>query len=171
MTPHPAPRSSGATPPGDAAHSADFPHRARVGPLLLLAHRRAARAFADALRPLGIEARHYGVLSALGSQGPMSQRQLIDRIRADKSSMVRTVDDLESLGLALRRPHPADRRAYAVELTDHGREVLDRADHLAEQTVEHLLSCLPPSDGDTLCGLLATFVAAGVGDGADTGSA
>jgi MarR family transcriptional regulator, lower aerobic nicotinate degradation pathway regulator len=171
MTPDPAPRSSGATPPGDVAPSADLPHRPWVGLLLLLAHRRATRTFAEALSPLGIEAKHYGVLSVLGRQGPVSQRQLIDHTHADKSSMVRTVDDLESLGLAVRRTHPADRRAHAVGLTDRGREVLERADHLAEQTAAHLLSCLPPSDSETLCGLLATFVAAGVDAGAATGSA
>src|SRR5689334_20737814 len=73
---------------------------ARIGPLLRLAQRRAARTFSEALRPLGVEGRHYGVLLNLAKHGPLSQRQLIDLTGSDKSAMVRTVDDLEARGLA-----------------------------------------------------------------------
>src|SRR5690348_11745844 len=97
--------------------SADEQHPAQIGPLLRLAQRRAALAFAPALRPLGIEGRHYGVLLNLARQGPLNQRSLMDLTGSDKSTMVRTIDDLEHRGLAVRRPSPADRRAHAVELT------------------------------------------------------
>ena len=96
----------------------DIPH------LLRLAHRRAASSSAAALRPFGMDDRHLGVLRALGRLGPSSQRRLVDTLGTDKSSMVRTVDDLERLGLVWRAPATGDRRAYAVELTPAGRDLL-----------------------------------------------
>ena len=103
-----------------SASSAPGTGPARVGPLLRLAQRRAARTFSEALRPLGIEGQHYGVLLNLARHGALSQRQLIELTGSDKSSMVRTVDALEARGLAVRRPSPADRRAHAVEMTEEG---------------------------------------------------
>jgi DNA-binding MarR family transcriptional regulator len=40
------------------------------------------------------------------------------------------VDELESLGLARRRPHPTDRRAKLVEATDKGKEAARKADEI-----------------------------------------
>lgn len=148
MTSHATPRRAGGAQP------------TRIGPLLRLAHRRAAREFADALRPLAIEGRHYGVLLNLGRHGPLSQRQLIDRTGSDKSGMVRTVDDLEARGMVVRRPSPTDRRAYAVELTEEGRARLAEASHIADDVADRLLDCLDEDEQDALCAFLERFVAA-----------
>ncbi|MFF4121220.1 MarR family winged helix-turn-helix transcriptional regulator [Streptomyces sp. NPDC001714] len=133
---------------------------ARIGPLLRLAQRRAARTFAEALRPLGIEGRHYGVLLNLATHGPLSQRRLIELTGSDKSAMVRTVDDLEARGLAVRRPSPSDRRAYAVELTDQGRAAFVRASGISDEVGALLLGCLEDGDQELLCALLERFIAA-----------
>ncbi|MEU7058281.1 MarR family transcriptional regulator [Streptomyces sp. NPDC046197] len=133
---------------------------ARIGPLLRLAQRRAARTFTEALRPLGIEGRHYGVLLNLATHGPLSQRQLIDLTGSDKSAMVRTVDDLEARGLAVRRPSPADRRAYAVEMTDEGRASFADASRISGEVGARLLDCMEEDDQELLCALLERFVTA-----------
>lgn len=134
-----------------AVSSPPTPHEAsdtgrRVGFLLRLAHRKSALSFSDALRPLGIEGKHFGVLHQLAHAGPLSQRQLIDRLLGDKSSMVRTVDDLEKRGLAVRRPAAGDRRAHAVELTDEGRRVCAAAEQTARTAAETLLADFGPRD-------------------------
>lgn len=136
------------------------PRVPRIGLLLQLAHKRAARRFSEALDPLGIEGRHYGVLLNLTLSGPLSQRRLIDRTRSDKSSMVRTVDDLEALGLAVRRPDPADRRAHAVDITPAGRRVFGEATEIAERTAASLLDCFDAAEAEAFCALLTRFVAA-----------
>ncbi|MEU9401902.1 MarR family transcriptional regulator [Streptomyces sp. NPDC048242] len=146
-------------PPDSAPHPPGI-GRVRVGPLLRLAQRRAAHAFADALRPLDIEGRHYGVLLSLNAHGPLSQRRLIDLTGGDKSSMVRTVDDLETRGLAVRRPAPTDRRAYAVEITDRGRALFAEASVVADDVAARLLGHMDEDDQDLLCTLLERFVAA-----------
>ncbi|MEV5878369.1 MarR family transcriptional regulator [Streptomyces sp. NPDC052101] len=133
---------------------------ARIGPLLRLAQRRAARTFTEALRPLGIEGRHYGVLLNLATHGPLSQRQLIDLTGSDKSAMVRTVDDLEARGLAERRPSPADRRAYAVELTDEGKALFADASRISDEVGARLFECMEEDDQELLCVLLGRFITA-----------
>lgn len=134
----------------------------QIGPLLRRAQARAARSFSAALQPLGIEGRHYGVLLNLSLHGPLSQRQLIDLTSSDKSAMVRTVDDLEARGLVERRPSPVDRRAYAVELTEQGREVFTAAVEVADDVSRRLLACLDGDEQALLVGLLQRFADAGL---------
>lgn len=130
-----------------------------VGPLLRRAHARAARAFSAALRPLGIEGRHFGVLAAL-IDGPRTQRDLVEYVGSDRVSMMRIVDDLEARGLAIRRAVPGDRRLRAVELTDQGRAVFHDAETAARSTSEALLEHLDPDERATLIGLLERFIEA-----------
>jgi DNA-binding MarR family transcriptional regulator len=132
----------------------------RIGPLLRQAQRHSARTFAAALQPLGIEGRHYGVLYHVDLLGPLSQRRLMDLTGEDRSAMVRTMDDLERLGLAVRRPDPTDRRAHAVELTDAGRRVVVEASAIAEGVAGRMLEVFSPQERDALFLLLDRFVTA-----------
>ena len=126
--------------------------------LIRLAHRRVTAAIADALRPFDVEDRHVGVLRTLRRLGPLSQRQLIDALGSDKSAMVRTVDDLERQGFAWRAPAAGDRRAYAVELTPAGRDLLADAERIVDRVGAELLAGLSPAERDTLRELLRRFV-------------
>ena len=133
----------------------------QVGLLLRLAHQRAARSFRDALAPLGIDGRLFGVLSALGRLGPSTQARLIAELDADKSAMLRTVDDLEQRGLAERRVVPGDRRARVIALTASGQECLAAAEETARATSATLFSSIDPDELVILRDTLARFVAEG----------
>src|SRR5690606_7453931 len=99
---------------GDGGFAAD---RVGLGMLLAEAHNRSRQRLNEALRPLGINVRGLAVLLALPLYGPVSQRDLIDRLRIDKSAMVRIIDELEESGLVARERAPQDRRAYSIVLT------------------------------------------------------
>jgi DNA-binding MarR family transcriptional regulator len=135
------------------------PNLAQIGPLLRQAQRRTARAFAAALQPLGIEGRHFGVLFQLDLYGPLSQRRLMDLTGEDRSAMVRTIDDLERLGLAIRGPDAVDRRANAVELTQAGRQLRGQAGAIAEQVAADLLDVFTPEERGALFVLLERLAA------------
>src|ERR1700760_985886 len=90
--------------PGDASPFA-------LGLLLRRAHDRAAGALVEAIRPFGLELRHFAVLITLSTRGPLTQSALVSATSSDKASMVRVIDDLERAGLVIRRPVPGDRRA------------------------------------------------------------
>lgn len=130
-----------------------------LGLLLRRAHWRAAAVMSEALRPLGIELRHFAVLLVLVNRGPTQQRDLVDATGSDKAGIMRVVDDLERKGLAVRKPVPGDRRARAVEITPKGFELFDAAHMAAESLAERLVSMLGPGEAEYLTDLLTRFTA------------
>ncbi|KKD04200.1 MarR family winged helix-turn-helix transcriptional regulator [Streptomyces sp. WM6386] len=136
--------------PGDASPFA-------LGLLLRRAHWRAAAVMEEALRPLGIELRHFAVLIVLVDRGPTLQRDLVAATGSDKAGVMRVVDDLERKGLALRKAVPGDRRARAVEITAEGVELYDSAHVAAEPLAERLVVGLAPGEPERLMDLLTRF--------------
>ncbi|OBB96223.1 MarR family transcriptional regulator [Mycobacterium sp. 852002-30065_SCH5024008] len=130
-----------------------------LGLSLRRAHWRAAAVMSEALRPLGIELRHFAVLLVLVNRGPTEQRALVEATGSDKAGIMRVVDDLERKGLAVRKPVPGDRRVRAVEITPKGLEVFDAAHMAAEPLAERLVSMLGPGEAEQLTDLLTRFTA------------
>ena len=128
-----------------------------LGLLLRRAHRRVATAMAEALRPFGIELRHFAVLLVVVDRGPTEQRDLVEATGFDKAGIMRVVDDLEHKGLAVRKPVPGDRRVRAVEITKKGLELFDAAHVAAEPMAEQLVSALKPKEVEQLRNLLTRF--------------
>jgi MarR family transcriptional regulator, lower aerobic nicotinate degradation pathway regulator len=153
MTAH-APRQ--ATPPRATDRSGD-PLPFALGLLLRRAHWRAAAVMTEALRPLGIELRHFAVLIVLVNHGPTEQRDLVDATGSDKAGIMRVVDDLERMGLVVRKTVPGDRRARAVEITPQGVELFDAAHVAAEPLAERLVTQLGPGESERLRDLLTRF--------------
>jgi DNA-binding MarR family transcriptional regulator len=87
----------------------------------------AAGRFAQALEPLGIEPRHFGVLNRIASHEGESQQALGTRLGLHPTRVVFAVDELEERGLVERRRNPSDRRSNAIYLTADGRKLLTRA--------------------------------------------
>jgi DNA-binding MarR family transcriptional regulator len=97
----------------------------------------------------------YVVLSALARGKPGTQRALAQAIGYDKTRLIALLDRLHALGLVVREPDPADRRARQARLTDAG-----RARHAAIRTdiramEEELLRELEGDQRRTLRGALA----------------
>jgi DNA-binding MarR family transcriptional regulator len=85
-----------------------------------------ARLFGERLAPLGLEPRQFGMLSRLAANEGKSQQAIGDLMGLNPTRMVFLVDELERLGFVERQRNPADRRSYALYLTDQGREILRR---------------------------------------------
>ncbi|MGW5031904.1 MarR family winged helix-turn-helix transcriptional regulator [Streptomyces nigra] len=128
-----------------------------LGLLLRRAHWHAAAVMGEALRPLGIELRHFAVLIVLVNEGPTVQRDLVAATGSDKAGVMRVVDDLERKGLAVRRAVPGDRRARAVEITPEGLELFDAAHKAAGPLAENLVGGLMPGEAEQLTDLLTRF--------------
>ncbi|HEX3284898.1 MAG TPA: MarR family transcriptional regulator [Mycobacterium sp.] len=131
-----------------------------LGLLLRQAHWRAAAVMSEALRPLGIELRHFAVLLVLVNRGATEQRDLVEATGSDKAGIMRVVDDLERRGLAVRKPVPGDRRVRAVEITPKGLELFDAAHVAAEPLAERLVSVMGPGEAQLLKDLLTRFTSA-----------
>jgi DNA-binding MarR family transcriptional regulator len=79
----------------------------------------------------------------------MSMREFADAMGIDPPNATAVVDDLESLGLVRRRPHPTDRRAKIVEATRKGKDMARRADAILG-TPPPALSALSADDLEAL---------------------
>ena len=87
------------------------------------------------------------------AQQPMSMREIAAVLDIDPANATTVVDDLESLGLVRRRPHPNDRRAKLVEATRKGKQAARKADSILF-TPPPGLAALNPGDLETLRQLL-----------------
>lgn len=120
----------------------------------------AARRFAHRLAPLELEPRHVGLLRVVAAAEGQSQQAIGERMRIAPSRMVAFVDDLEQRGLVERKRNPADRRAYALHLTDHGRALLETALAEAATHDEEITAPLSPAEKEQLHALLSKLAAA-----------
>ncbi len=114
----------------------------RTGYLISIAHLRVRERLEHHLDGTGIAAPHYGTLATIADSGPISQQQIAEQLGFTGTAVLQIVDRLEGNGLVERRRNPADRRAYALELTPKGRAVLTRAQKAIEQLYGELSELL-----------------------------
>jgi DNA-binding MarR family transcriptional regulator len=122
----------------------------RLGYLFKHAQIRMHELNTEALAPFGIDPRELGILLVIASHEPGSQLQAAQRLGIDRTSMVNLLDALEDKGLVSRHPHAADRRRNIVELTDAGRDTVERANQASERAEAELLAPLTPQEGERL---------------------
>src|SRR5262245_10385932 len=63
------------------------------------------------------------VLWLLHRGGPLTQRELSQTLRCTPRNVTGLVDALQEAGFVARKPHPTDRRATLVTLTEKGQDV------------------------------------------------
>ena len=78
-------------------------------------------------REHGMTRAQWGVLARLERREGMTQAEMAEALEIQPISLVRLIDRLCLHGLVERRPHPRDRRANRLYLTDAGRKLLSEA--------------------------------------------
>jgi DNA-binding MarR family transcriptional regulator len=106
--------------------------------------------FVHRLEPFGVEPRAYAVLKALSENDGRSQRELSTELGIHRNVMVTVVDKLERDGLVKRMPHPADRRAFAVTLTDKARELLPKLDAQGHDQEDEITASLTDAEREAV---------------------
>jgi MarR family transcriptional regulator, transcriptional regulator for hemolysin len=119
----------------------------------------AAR-MADALVPLSISARDYCVLTK-AAPAALTQGELAEHALMDKTTMVVTLDRLESQGLARRVPSPTDRRARIVETTEACDATNAGAEKIINGLYDEVLGALPPEQREAFLDAMVTLVGPG----------
>ena len=140
-------------PPGPAA-----PYKS-VGFTLSTLGFAVSSGFQAKLAPLEILPRDFALLRAVGAAEGQSQQAIGERLRLPASRMVAFLDSLEERGLLERRPHPTDRRARALHLTEAGRGLLAEAYAAALDFERDLCAGLSATERERLLELLGTVVA------------
>lgn len=143
----------------------------RTGALIAEAHHLTRHRIEAALAGSGLQARHFGALTVL-AEAACSQQQLARRLAISEQAVLAVVDDLERAGRVVRERDPADRRRYALRVTDEGRRALAAAREVVEAAEAELGEALGAEGRAELARLLGALVARqGAGQGAEHGAA
>ncbi|MET8006814.1 MarR family transcriptional regulator [Nonomuraea glycinis] len=92
--------------------------------LVAQAHYRLRRMGDALLADVGLRTRHFGSLSAIAELGPCPQQRFARRLGISEPAAAQLVDELVRFGMVARGQDPSDRRRYALELTEVGRQRL-----------------------------------------------
>jgi DNA-binding MarR family transcriptional regulator len=120
-------------------------------------NRRIHRALDETLAEFGLDMGDYKVLNSLSQIGPPHRStpgRLSKRIELSSGAMTNRLDRLEEADLIRRLPDPDDRRSVVVELTDHGRETIQKAVGVQAQKEGLVAAALDPQEKEQLNGLL-----------------
>ncbi len=63
------------------------------------------------------------LLAFLWKQDGLTQVELSEKSQVDRTTVGGLIDRLEKIGLVERHPHPQDRRAYQIRLTERGKQL------------------------------------------------
>ncbi|AKJ43820.1 transcriptional regulator SlyA [Pragia fontium] len=85
------------------------------------------------LKPIGLTQTHWITLYYLNCL-PLnqSQIQLAKAIGIEQPSLVRTLDQLESMGYVRRDPCPCDRRAKQINLTEEAKPIINQVNGVVD---------------------------------------
>ena len=93
------------------------------------------------------------LLCELHDVGPQRMADLASALDVTPRNVTTLVDGLERDGIVRRQPHPTDRRATVIELTDSAHGAVNRSvEHQA--AIGHLFETLAPADRATLIRLI-----------------
>ncbi|MFC4951222.1 MarR family winged helix-turn-helix transcriptional regulator [Pseudonocardia sp. GCM10023141] len=108
-----------------------------------------------ALRPHGLTFARYEalVLLTFARSGRLPMRVMGERLQLHPTSVTNIVDRLQADELVRRIPHPTDRRATLVEITEDGSALLDAATK-SVTSIEFGMSGLTPDEELQLTDLL-----------------
>ena len=96
--------------------------------LLLWKASRSVEAHAlESVARFGMGVSDFGVLEALLHKGPLTVKQLGEKVLLTSGSMTAAVDRLIKRGLVARGDDAKDRRARIISLTDAGKETISQA--------------------------------------------
>ena len=102
----------------------------------------------------------YTVLVAARDKDGLSQQDIINATGIDRSTVSQVVQLLIRKGLLKRRRTRHDARAYAVSLTDAGRDVLKASEPIVDRIEEVLVEALPAARAKVFIANLRAIVAA-----------
>jgi DNA-binding MarR family transcriptional regulator len=126
----------------------------RVGFILSMVKGGGEAICMQALAPLELPVKQYGLLTVLATEGPLSQQELAEWVRTDRTTMVAQIDFMEGRGWVKRERNPGDRRAYLLKLTPSGKRIQARAGQIMDRAENEWLGALNERERRQLLALL-----------------
>ena len=102
------------------------------------------------LSETGLTISQFAVLEALYQLGPLSQREIGQKILRSSGNITMVIDNLEKTGLVRRERNEADRRFFIVHLTDKGDNLINKIFPPHATVIAKDLGVLTAAEQDTL---------------------
>jgi len=115
---------------------------AKLWIVLARCYRALAKSVERSIGDLGLCLSDFMVLEALLHKGPLTISEIQAKVLLASGSMTAAVDRVEKMGLVVRKPTAADRRAKLLELTPKGRRLIERAFREHAQHLENAMAVL-----------------------------
>jgi DNA-binding MarR family transcriptional regulator len=109
---------------------------------------------ARALREFGLSVPMWRALSALHQKDGQTIGEIAQLAVLDRSSLGRLLDEMAKAKLVEREPLPDDRRALAIRLSAHGREIFEATLPLAQRHYRNVLKGVNAQEFETLMRVL-----------------
>ncbi|MEV4799446.1 MarR family transcriptional regulator [Nonomuraea sp. NPDC049421] len=126
--------------------------------LIAQAHYRLRRLGDHRLAAYGLRTRHFALLPALDRLGPCPQEQLARYLHLTEPATASLIDELVQAGIVSRGQDPHDRRRYALQLTDLGRDRIPAVREALDGMERDLDGLLGPDGARELRALLTKLL-------------
>ena len=141
-----------ATPPADTLNQSRLTHL--VGYAASRAAIEMRKVFARSLGPLDLKVVEFSILVLVASNTDLNQKRLGQALDVSAPNMAVTLDRLVERGWVERVRSTTDRRAMYVHLTPEGRELVARAEKIAQTMEAPALKALSAAEKALLIELL-----------------
>jgi DNA-binding MarR family transcriptional regulator len=115
----------------------------------MLARQSRRHADADYRRKIGLGVLQCRVIGIVGSQGPLTFRELCVGTDIEKTYASRLVAKLAALGLIRKSPDASDQRSFVIAVTKAGRRAYNRIYRIAQARNESWLAALSSDQRET----------------------
>lgn len=106
------------------------------------------RAFDQRAVDLGVTRVQWKTLARLKRQPGLRQVELAEILEMEPITLCRVIDRLEEIGLVERKPDPADRRAWRLEITPKAEPLIRKLKTVAAELTEQALSGMNNSEAE-----------------------
>lgn len=125
-----------------------------IGFLLAKAHQRGWALFSEEISRYDLTPPQFSVLAFLWQQDGLTQTELSEKAQIDRTTIGGLLDRMARSNLLERRPHPQDRRAHLVYLTEQGKRLEPELTSLANQVLKRFTAGLSETDKQQLRNML-----------------
>ncbi len=117
-----------------------------------------ATRLAEAVRPLGLAPAQFMVLLELWEEDGLTQADLVARLDVEQATMAGTLGRMARDGLVTARPHPSDKRARTLHLTERARVLRAPATEAAAEVNRRALGSLSPQKAAEFTDLMGVLI-------------
>lgn len=128
-----------------------------IGFLLAKAHQRGWALFSEEIGRYELTPPQFSVLAFLWQLDGLTQTELSEKTQIDRTTIGGLLDRMARSNLLVRRPHPQDRRAHLIYLTDRGKALEPELTSLANDVLQRFTAGLSETDQQQLRSMLETL--------------